>query len=141
LLFTKIFRNEQKSLEKLGWINSLFIGVFQALAILPGVSRSGATISAGLFAGLKREDAFKFSFLLAIPAILGAMVLQIFEISPESLIGGFAANFIGFITAAIFGFLSLKILERIIVKGKLHYFAIYCFSLGIIIFIFNFIKF
>ena len=111
----------------------MFVGVFQALAILPGVSRSGSTISAGLFRGVKREDAFKFSFLLAIPVISGAMVLQLFDFDWNNLNGGFLVNFIGFLTAAIFGFLSLRILEKIAAKGKLHYFAIYCLVLALII--------
>jgi undecaprenyl-diphosphatase len=133
LFFTKFFEKGQKNTENANWLNALFIGIFQAFAILPGISRSGSTISAGLFSGLKREDAFKFSFLMAIPAIFGAMVLQIFEINSESLVDGFLVNFVGFVTALIFGFLSLKILEKITVKGKLHYFAFYCLILGLII--------
>ena len=136
LFFTKFFGNGQKTLVNLGWFGSLFVGLFQALAILPGVSRSGSTISAGLFMGLKREDAFRFSFLLAIPAIFGAMVLQIFDFNWNSLNGGFLVNFIGFLAALIFGFLSLKILEKITTKGKLHYFAYYCLVLGLITLIF-----
>lgn len=144
LFATKFFENGQKSLEKLSWFDSLFIGIFQALAILPGISRSGSTISAGLFRGVKREDAFKFSFLLAIPVIFGAMVLQLFDPSSlakgegfdfnlNNLNSGFLANFVGFVTAAVFGFLSLKILEKITAKGKLHYFAVYCLALSLII--------
>jgi undecaprenyl-diphosphatase len=133
LFFTKFFVQGQKNIENNNWLNALFIGIFQAFAILPGVSRSGSTISAGLFSGLKREDAFKFSFLMAIPAIFGAMVLQVFEINSESLADGFLVNFVGFLTALIFGFLSLKILEKITAKGKLHYFAFYCLALSIII--------
>jgi undecaprenyl-diphosphatase len=133
LFATKFFENGQKNITNIGWLNSLFIGMFQALAILPGVSRSGSTISAGLFTGLKREKAFKFSFLLAIPVILGAMILQIFDFSWSNLNGGFLLNFTGFLTAVIFGFISLKILEKITAKGKLHYFAFYCLALSIII--------
>ena len=136
LAVTKFFENGQKGLEKLGWIGALLIGLFQAVAILPGVSRSGSTISAGLFTGLKRDEAFKFSFLLAIPVILGAMILQLFNFSWGNLNGGFFANFAGFLTAVTFGFLSLKILERITAKGKLHYFAYYCLALGLITIIF-----
>ncbi len=133
LFLTKFFKNGLKDTEKLGWLGAVFVGLFQALAILPGVSRSGSTISAGLFMGLKREEAFKFSFLLAIPAILGAMVLQVFEFQAGVLNGGFLINFIGFLTAAVFGLLSLKILEKITIKGKLHYFAFYCLLLSLII--------
>lgn len=133
LFITKFFENGQKNMTNASWFDSLLIGMFQALAVLPGISRSGSTISAGLFRGLKREDAFKFSFLLAIPVISGAMILQIFDFSWNNLNGGIFINSIGFITAAIFGFLSLKILEKITVKGNLHYFAFYCLVLAIII--------
>lgn len=133
LFLTKFFTKGEKIVQNIGWLKSIFIGIFQALAILPGISRSGSTISAGLFMGLKREEAFKFSFLLAIPAILGAMVLQIVDFQPSSLNGGFLVNFVGFLTALVFGLLSLKILEKIILKGKLHYFAFYCLALALII--------
>jgi len=133
LALTKFFERGQKSMEKIGWLNSLFIGLFQTLAILPGISRSGSTISAGLFIGLKREDAFKFSFLLSIPVILGAMTLQIFDFKQVGPSGNFLPNVIGFITAAFFGFLSLKLLKRVTVEGKLYYFAIYCLFLVVII--------
>lgn len=139
LFITKFFENGQKQMEELSWFSSLLVGVFQALAILPGVSRSASTISAGLFSGLKREEAFKFSFLLAIPVISGAMVLQLFNFNWSNLNGGLIPNFTGFFAAAISGFLSLKILEKITTKGKLHYFAIYCFLLGLAILIFNFL--
>ncbi|MFH1968462.1 MAG: undecaprenyl-diphosphate phosphatase, partial [bacterium] len=87
---------------------------------------------------------FKFSFLLAIPVIFGAMVLQLFDPSSlakgegfdfnlNNLNSGFLANFVGFVAATVFGFLSLKILEKIILKGKLHYFAVYCLALSLII--------
>lgn len=136
ILFTTKFFSVQggeKVLKNLGWLGALVIGLFQALSILPGVSRSGSTISAGLFLGLKREEAFKFSFLMAIPAIFGAMVLQIFEINKNPQSGLFLVNFAGFFTAVIFGFISLKILEKITQKGKLHYFAFYTLILAIII--------
>lgn len=133
---TKFFENGQGAMERLGWWRSLAIGLFQAVAILPGVSRSGSTISAGLFTGLKRDEAFKFSFLLAIPVISGAMVLQIFDFDWANLNGGLLPNALGFVAAAIFGFLSLFILEKIAVKGKLHYFAMYCLVLGFLVIFF-----
>lgn len=133
LALTKFFENGIRAMEGLGWLRSVFVGLLQALAILPGVSRSGSTISAGLFMGMKRDEAFKFSFLLAIPVILGAMVLQVIDFNWQNLNGGFLPNFAGFVAALIFGFLSLKILEKITIKGKLHYFAFYCLLLALII--------
>jgi undecaprenyl-diphosphatase len=110
---------------------SLFIGALQALAILPGVSRSGSTISAGLKAGLRKDDAFEFSFLLAIPAILGALLLKAKDfLGKDSLNGQF--SLMGFTIAAITGFISLKILADFVKKGKLYLFAPYTLLLGIL---------
>lgn len=136
LLATKFIGNEKKDMQEISWLDSFIIGIFQAVAILPSISRSGATISSALYRGIKREDAFKFSFLLSIPAIAGAMVLQVFDFNPSNLNGGFWPNALGFIFAAVFGFFSLFILERIAQKGKLHYFAVYCFVLGALILLF-----
>lgn len=108
---------------------SLMVGLFQAVALLPGVSRSGATIVGGLAQGLDREAAFKFSFYLSVPAILGAMVLQLrnlasVSVSVESLLGMLAAFGVGYT--------SLHILQKVLTSRKLHYFAPYCFLLGVI---------
>lgn len=137
LLFaTKFLKEGFKDMQKINWKDSLFIGIFQAISILPSISRSGATISSALYRNIKRDDAFKFSFLLSIPAIFGAMVLQILDFNWNKLNGGLLPNVLGFFAAAIFGFLSLKILEKMITRGKLHYFAFYCFALGLLILIF-----
>lgn len=132
LAITKFFENGQKYLKNITWFDALFVGIFQALAILPGVSRSGSTISAGLFRQLKREDAFRFSFLLFIPVIFGAMVLQITEVDFVSLQNNIIVNLAGFIVALLVGLVSLKILNIIMSKGKIHYFALYCLALGLI---------
>lgn len=114
-----------------GILNSFLIGVAQGIAIIPGISRSGATIGAGLAAGLKRETAFKFSFLLAIPAIAGACLFKAHKIAlvttgPEGLC--FLA---GGIAAAITGILTLKALLKLVIHNKLHIFGIYCIIAGI----------
>lgn len=119
------------------WQDALFVGIFQALAILPGVSRSGSTIVAGLARKLDRETAFRFSFYLAIPAILGALALQI-----PDLIGGqvnyLSQGILGMIIAGAVGYEALKILEKTLLGAKLWLFGIYCLVLGIIIFLFSF---
>ncbi|PIQ92652.1 MAG: undecaprenyl-diphosphatase [Parcubacteria group bacterium CG11_big_fil_rev_8_21_14_0_20_39_14] len=125
----------EKNLEKMSWLDSIFIGLFQALAILPGVSRSGSTISAGLFRKIDRESAFKFSFFLAIPAIFGALILQLIQ-DKIPLDCGFSVGFLGFVFSAIFGLLALKILERVLIRGKFFFFAIYCFVLGMAVLLF-----
>lgn len=132
---TYFLRNYKKDLNSITWFDTLFIGVFQALAILPGVSRSGSTISASFFRGVKKEDAFKFSFLMSIPVILGAFLLQLSNQNFRLFNGDIVVNLVGFLSAVIFGLLSLKIIERVVIKGKLHYFAVYTFILGALILI------
>ncbi|MCD6094691.1 undecaprenyl-diphosphate phosphatase [bacterium] len=131
LFLTTLIRNASKSIDKISLWDSVIIGLFQALAILPGVSRSGSTISAGIYQGMKREDAFRFSFLLGIIAIFGAVLIQVPEMchfTDQQIINGL----LGFISSAVVGFFALKILKRIVLEGKLYYFGIYCLLLGII---------
>jgi undecaprenyl-diphosphatase len=110
--------------KSLNWRNAFAVGLFQAIAILPGVSRSGSTISSGMMFGVKKEDIAKFSFLIFIPAILGATVLEIGNITAVENVG---AMLIGTLVSAIVGFFSLKLLMNIIKKDKFSWFSIYCF--------------
>lgn len=111
--------------------NAFTIGIVQGLAIIPGISRSGATISTGLLLGIDREIAARYSFLLSIPAIVGAGML-----SPKE--GLFAAGstiqipLVGAITAAIVGYAALKVLLQVVKKGGLHLFAPYCGLVGLV---------
>ena len=132
---TKFFKNQQKDIKNINWKDSLFVGFFQALAFLPGVSRSGSTISAGLFRKINRESAFKFSFLLAIPAFLGALFIQLIDIQKGMPIE-LSTGLIGLVVSFVFGLLALKLLEKVLLNGKLFLFGIYCFLLGIFILIF-----
>ncbi len=131
LYLTKRFKDNDTGTKKIKCKQALFIGLCQGIAVIPGISRSGSTITAGLFAGVDREMAAKFSFLLSIPAILGAELLSL-----KDCIGtGFSldkATFYGTLAAFIVGLAALKILLRIVKTGKLYYFAPYCFVLGII---------
>ena len=110
---------------------ALIMGCGQALAILPGLSRSGTTIAAGLFAGLDKEFAAKFSFILSIPAILGAAVFQLKDLSGGSIEIG--ACIAGFIVAAISGYLAISFLLKIVREKSLDIFAYYCWIVGIIV--------
>jgi len=110
--------------------NALVIGIFQAIAIAPGISRSGATISAGLFSGLNRELAARFSFLLSIPAILGAAVVQVKDINGIDV--NAAVLIAGFLASMIFGYLAIKLLLKIIKERTLMIFAYYCWIVGIV---------
>ena len=123
-----------KGLSGISWLDALIVGVFQAIAILPGVSRSGSTITGGLWKGLSPQNAFQFSFYLAIPAILGAAVLNIRDVvsySSDELIYGL----VGLAVSAVTGYFALKFLEGILKSSKLWYFGFYCLFLGAILFI------
>ena len=115
----------------LGYLSSLAIGTAQGLAIIPGISRSGTTIACGLSLGLEREMAGRFSFLLSIPAILGAVVLQLKD---GNLTGvGLFPLLCGFVSSALVGLLALKILMGMVRKGHLFYFTPYCWALGLLV--------
>jgi len=111
---------------------ALIIGVSQGLAVIPGISRSGTTIACGMFCGLDRQTAARFSFLLSIPAILGAECLSI----AESLDQGVElddAIIYGTLVAFVSGLVALKLLIRLVHAGKFHLFAPYCWLLGILV--------
>ena len=128
-LFTDRYSEGNRNMD---FKKSFVTGVFQALAVIPGISRSGSTIFSSVFQGVDKKSAAKFSFLLSIPAILGANVLEIGKY-------GFAAieNFyfylLGFMAAAISGYFAISLVFRIISIKKFKIFAIYCFVLGFLV--------
>ncbi len=122
-----------RSLDDLGWLDALVIGLAQACAIAPGISRSGATIAAGLGKGLKRTDAARFSFLLSVPVILGAGLKQSYDLLTESTQAGqLLLLVVGFVAAAITGYLAIYFLLRYLQRRSLYPFAIYCWALGVL---------
>lgn len=115
----------------LPWLVAWVIGCFQALALLPGVSRSGCTISSALMTGVDRISAARFSFLIAIPATLGAIVLEakdMLESPPVGLAWGPLA--LGTAVAFVVGLGALRLLLRLLTRRRLHWFAVYCIVLG-----------
>lgn len=117
--------------RELSWKVALLVGVVQGLAVLRGISRSGSTIAAALFAGVQREQAARFSFLLSIPAILGALVL---ELKPDVLAGGdigLGTYGAGLVVSALTGVACLKLLLYVVQQRRLHHFAYYCWALGL----------
>ncbi|MCC8167124.1 MAG: undecaprenyl-diphosphate phosphatase [Planctomycetes bacterium] len=135
-------------LRDLGWTGALAVGMFQAMAIAPGVSRSGSTIAAGMLAGVDREEAFSFSFILSISAVAGAVFLHVASVfrSGEGfagLLAGVAPGpfFLGFVVAAASGYGALVLLERLVNGGRLLYFALYCAVAGVAgLIYFNFVH-
>lgn len=115
------------------------IGCFQGLGTLPGISRSGSTIVGGLFCKCEKSTAVRFSFLLSIPAILGALVLDIGDmLSATSQTISFLPVAVGMLTAAVSGYFSIKFLLKLVEKSRLSYFSYYCVAAGIFAIILNF---
>jgi undecaprenyl-diphosphatase len=122
--------------DRIGIGRALLIGTAQGLAICPGISRSGTTIAVALLLGVERELAARFSFLLAIPAVLGALAFELKDYAPPangSQAGvGVGAMLLGAIIAAAVGIFALKLLLRFVRGGKLSAFAYYCWALGLL---------
>jgi len=119
-----------KEIKEVSFTNSLVIGLFQGFAIAPGISRSGSTIAAGLFSGLERKLAARYSFLLSIPAILGAALVQTKDIA--GLDAGVEVMIAGFLSASIFSYLAVKFMMGYIQKHSLRIFAYYCWIIGVL---------
>ena len=131
VIFSSKYSLEKKS--KISFLDSLFIGLFQSLAVFPGVSRSGMTISSGLFRNLKKETAIKFSFLLAIPLILGASVFEFNNLVLQEI--NYLVLSVSFILTFLVSFITIKTIIKIIQKEKFYLFGIYNILLGILILI------
>ncbi len=120
--------------EKLGFWEAIGIGLAQAAALVPGVSRSGATITLGLFLGLRREEAARFSFLMSVPIIAGAGSLQLAEVASEGMDGWGVAMFgAGFLSSAVVGYLTIKFFLRFVAHHSLRAFAYYRFGLAAVV--------
>jgi undecaprenyl-diphosphatase len=117
----------QAALGRMGYSHALLIGVVQACAIMPGISRSGATITMALFLGYSAVEAARFSFLLSLPAVTGALLLESGALADTGLPPAYLA---GALAAAVVGWLSISLLIRLLGRGKLAPFAAYCLALG-----------
>jgi len=136
ILFATHFARPKRQVLRLP--DGLIIGLAQAAAILPGISRSGATISTGMFLGIDKETAFSFSFILSLPAILGAFLLELKEAVALSLPMDQVLIYIaGMITAFASGYICLVILRKIVIAGKFGYFGIYTLIIGLLTIIFH----
>jgi undecaprenyl-diphosphatase len=139
---------KKRSKEEMTWLDALIIGLLQAVAIIPGVSRSGSTLSGALSRKLDRDFAARFSFLLSIPAILGALVLQVKDLAEGTVstsgtiqgaasggVIGVGAIIAGTVAAAIVGFFSVRLMLKIVREKSLIGFAIYTAVLGVLVLI------
>ncbi len=138
LLLPVIFASHQntpKTLENISFVDSIIIGISQGIATLPGVSRSGTTISTALLLGIERSTSGVFSFLIFIPAVIGSLVFETYREIKEQGISQFTfdlSSVAGFVTAFIVGYLALHLLMILLKGGKIFYFAMYTFIAGIL---------
>jgi undecaprenyl-diphosphatase len=112
--------------------NAALIGMAQAIAILPGISRSGATIATAVLLGIKREKAARFSFLMVIPLILGSMLKRILDMDSAPVEVAFLPLTIGFVAAFITGIVACRWMIALVKRSQLSYFALYCLLVGLL---------
>ena len=138
LLLCDMAPSGKKTADETTWFDALFVGVMQCAAILPGLSRSGTTITAGICRGMKRSFAAKYSFLLSIPTILGGALLELIDALKEGIDpANLPAYLIGMGAAALSGLLALRLLKKILRSKRFVYFALYTFAIGIAALVFS----
>ena len=134
-------RKGRKTERSATWLDALLVGVGQAVATLPGVSRSGMTITAGCFVGYERRFAVRFSFLLSIPAVLGANILSVGDAVRAGINGAEVPMYlVGVVTAAVVGYLCIRLLKYVADKGRFGAFAYYCWAVGILTLVLQAVK-
>ena len=127
-----------KNNKTLNYRSALLIGVIQAIAILPGISRSGATIALAVLLGIDRERAARFSFLMVIPLIFGSMAKSLLEIDSVTQSPDYLSLLVGFIAAFITGIFACKWMIALVKKSQLKYFSFYCIVVGVIAIVYAF---
>jgi undecaprenyl-diphosphatase len=141
LFLAEIIGNRNKKLDEITWKDGLIIGLFQAISLFPGISRSGSAITGGMVRNIDRPSSARFSFLLSIPAILGAVVFAFsdlvqsptFSLQISTIIGGF-------IVSGIVGYLSIRWLLSYLSKRPLYIFSAYCLVVSLIIIVYSIVK-
>jgi undecaprenyl-diphosphatase len=121
-----------KTPKRTTYLNALFIGVCQGISTLPGLSRSGTTITAGLLSGLRRDFAVKYSFIMSIPAIMGAAVLKVPKMKADIASSGAICYVAGMLISAVVGYICIKTMLVVVRNKKFKYFSVYCLVLGLI---------
>jgi undecaprenyl-diphosphatase len=128
------FSEKRLGNRKMGFLDSLLIGLAQGITIIPGVSRSGITIATGLLRKIDKVTAFRYSFLLSVPAIIGAAVMESRDMILRNM--DMVPLFLGATISMIVGYVSLKLLQKLVMNEKFHLFAYYCWTVGIAIILF-----
>jgi len=119
--------------QAINYLDAILIGTAQGIAIIPGISRSGATITTALLRKLGKETAYKFSFLVSIPAVIGATIVTASE--SKNLVSDVGASnlLLGLIVTVFVGYVSIRLLRKIMLEGKFHLFACYCWTAGLFV--------
>lgn len=133
LVVAERFGSRTRKLESMGWLDAVIVGFWQVAAMLPGISRSGATISGAVLKGFDRTSAARFSFLMSIPALLGAGVLALLDLLQAGTLGSQLPSItVGFIAAAVSGYLCIRWLLGYLQQHSLYIFAAYCAAVSIL---------
>ncbi|MDR0357256.1 MAG: undecaprenyl-diphosphate phosphatase, partial [Clostridiales Family XIII bacterium] len=141
LFFAERIGSGKRGLKRAKLSNAFTVGLFQAVALLPGISRSGSTIVGGLFMGFTRELAVKFAFLISIPTVLGAVVLEIPDALKEGLAGEMLLPIIvGALTATVAGYAAIKTMIRAVTGKKLFVFSVYTWAMGAVVVIYAIMR-
>ena len=142
LLFAcDLVRKGRKTERNATLADVLVVGVGQAIATMPGISRSGMTITTGCFMGFERKFAVRFSFLLSIPAVLGANILSLKDAIEAGIVWAEVPMYlVGVITAAVVGYVCIRLLRMVAEKGRFGAFAYYCWAAGLLTLLLNAIK-
>ena len=135
LLFLQHFASTARTIREVGWKDALAIGIGQVFALLPGLSRSGTTMSVGVYRGLKQEDAAHFSFLMAIPTIAGAAIFALKDFLKAGMSTNSLADIgIGVVVSALTSLVAIGLLLKVARKGKMEWFALYCVAAAVFTF-------
>ncbi len=123
-----------RKLEDMNLVDAIWIGIFQGISVIPGISRSGATVTVALWSKLDKETAIKYSFMLAAPAIMGATLLELKDLFSTGVEKAMLWNYLaGAATAFGFGVLAIKVFITLLKEKKFHYFAFYCWAFGLLV--------
>ena len=136
LTLAEALTRKNRTLDSMSWLDALIVGAFQIIAVFPGASRSGTTISGGMFRGFDRPSAARFAFLMSMPVMLAAGGYELLDVFQMPDLGGFLPLLaVGFITAAVVGWFAIRWLIAYLSNRSLYVFAAYCAVIGTIVFI------
>lgn len=142
LLLSEKAPKKHKTEKDATWLDALLVGVAQCFAVLPGLSRSGTTICAGLFRGFSREFAVRFAFIMSLPVVLGANILELADAiqSPPAQVVPFYIYFVGILVATVAGLIAIRLVKYVSKSGNFRPFAVYCALIGVITLVVSLIQ-